>query len=328
MTTLNDRGNQALESHLFLRCLGRVATLHYPRLLSWALPSALKDKLRETRGRILARLTIHRSHDDNEFTQPVEDALASASLSIIVPVHDQAEVTRRCLLSLQRYAPQGEIILVDDASLREETISLLDEFSNRNNWMLIRNRESVGHSGACNLGAGKATRPYLCLLNSDTVITPWCWRPIVQAFQNDPQIGAAGPSSSFAGESQTLPLACSMRFSMNDHDIFHYAKRLLHTKTSSVLTDLPWISGFAFFVRRSLWEQLDGFDRDLPDYGNDVELSMRILETGHRIVWVRTSYIHHFGSLSYGNRLGDDGILARMHAAGDHIRSKFAPSKG
>ena len=135
-----------------------------------------------------------------QFDQSTEDALASTCLSIIVPVHDAPAVTRRCLASLEKYAPKAEIIIVDDGSiLVGDRKDQFDEFISRNRWKLIRHETPFGHSAACEAGATLSTRPYLCLLNSDTVVTPWCWRLIKQAFEHDNMIAVVGPSTSHSG---------------------------------------------------------------------------------------------------------------------------------
>jgi hypothetical protein len=225
-------------------------------------------------------------------------------------------------MSLQQYAPMAEIILVDDASKLEETKSVLEGFASRNSWTLIRHEEALGHSAACGAGARLATQPYLCLLNSDTVVTPWCWRPIVQAFEENPEIGAAGPSTSNGGY-QTLPLANFARHYMNDSQICEYARRLLTESSNSVLTDLQWAAGFALFIRRGLWNLLGGFDQNIPDYYNDVELCTHVLRAGYRVVWVRNSYIHHLGGACYQRVLGSESIYARIQVAKDYARQKY-----
>ena len=85
-------------------------------------------------------------------------------LSVVVPVHDAPAVTRRCLASLEKYAPRAEIIIVDDGSPSGGTKDLLREFIGRNRWKLIRHETPFGHSAACEAGATLSTRPYLCLL--------------------------------------------------------------------------------------------------------------------------------------------------------------------
>jgi GT2 family glycosyltransferase len=321
METTHRSSIQTSRSSPSLKRLERAGAWSAPFLKS-VLPTVIRDALRALQGRILARLATRALPLHKEFDQSLEDALASAPLSIIVPVHDAPEVTRRCLVSLQKYAPKAEIILVNDASTLEETNKLLEEFSSRNSWKLIRQVRPLGHSAACAAGAGLATRPYLCLLNSDTVVTPWCWRPIVQVFENNPKIGVAGPSTSHGGELQTQPLAFAARHYLNDSQICEYARRLSAECSDIIFTELPCVHGFAFFIKRSLWEQLGGFDRNLPDYGNEIELCRRIVGMGYHVVWVRNSYVHHFGQASYRKAIGPRGILQRLRTAEDYIEQK------
>ncbi len=89
-----------------------------------------------------------------------------------------------------------------------------------------------------------------------------------------------------------------------------------------MVVDLKWVSGFALFIRRNLWDELGGFDPELPDYGNEFELCSRVLEAGRRVVWIRDSYIHHFGGESYGAKFGEEGIRAKVQAADAYIKQK------
>jgi GT2 family glycosyltransferase/glycosyltransferase involved in cell wall biosynthesis len=255
-----------------------------------------------------------------EFEQSPGDRQASACMSVVVAIHDAPTVTRRCLASLEKYARESEIILVDDGSKLPETLEVIRDFSARNEWKAVRHEKSLGHSEACRTGANLATGPYLCLLNSDTVVTPWCWRGIKEAFEQDQRIGVAGPSTSSSGTPQALLLATVLSSHWNDSQICSFAKHLLTDCREPFLVDLPWVGGFAFFIRRSLWEQADGFDKNLPDYGNEIELCSRIAEEGYRMVWIRNTYIHHFGQESYKD--ADQVVYARVGAGERYFRQR------
>lgn len=323
MNKINSSSGHAVDFNRSWARFKYVGSANYPLFLSRILPVGVKDALRELRERILGPYLTRRLPRSKEFEQSPEDAQASGSMSIVVPVHDAPEVTKRCLMSLQKWAPKAEIVLVDDGSKLEETQELLAEFSSRNDWKLIRHSEALRHSAACNAGASLATRPYLCLLNSDTVVTPWCWRPLVQVFDDNPAIGVAGPSTSFSGNPQTMPDALLMRHYMTNSQICEYARHLSDEGADPVLTDLLYAAGCAFFIRRGLWQQLGGFDRNIPDYLNEGELCRRILEAGYRAVWVRNAYIHHLGGVSYRKALGREAIDAHYRAAEDYIKRKF-----
>jgi GT2 family glycosyltransferase len=252
----------------------------------------------------------------------VDCRAASGSMSIIVPIHDAPLVTRRCLASLERDATKSEIILVDDGSKLAETTELVQKSSSRNGWKVVRSEEPRGHSAACAAGARFATRPYLCLLNSDTVVTPWCWRAIQEVFDTDSSIGVAGPCTSSSGNEQTLDLASKCCLYWNDSQICAFAERLTVAPLQPVIFDLPWISGFALFIRSGLWKTLGGFDQNLKNYLNDVELCKRVTNLGYRTVWVRSAYIHHLGNQSHPKILSAAEVQSALLPYLQYIRNK------
>lgn len=297
--------------------LGLLAACHVPGVAKKALPQVVVHGMYRIRRRIRRALLSRGLPRNKVFEQSLEDMQASASFSIVVPIHDAPLVTKRCLASLERNATKSEIILLDDGSSLVETTRVIREFSDRNGWKVVWNGEARGHSAACAAGARMASRPYLCLLNSDTVATPWCWRAINRAFEAEAAIGIAGPSTSTSGNEQAIAEPC--RFYWNDSQICAFAERLTAAPPQPVIVDLRWVSGFAFFIRRRLWEELGGFDRNLPDYGNEIELCKRVTSLGYRTVWVRSSYIHHLGRQSYANEIGDHDIESRIRAAYQYI---------
>jgi GT2 family glycosyltransferase len=84
------------------------------------------------------------------------------------------------------------------------------------------------------------------------------------------------------------------------------------------LVDLPQISGFAFFIRKDVWDSFGGFDQNLSDYGNEFELCLRLSKAGWRLVWTPNSYIHHFGNASYKETKRAKSIVARAYVTQKH----------
>ena len=299
-----------------------MADWRVPPFLRRILPLLVLESLRELKA--TGTVLFPRFPRSNGFFEPsLADRQASACMSIVVPIHDAPAVTCRCLASLEKYAPESEITLVDDASRLAETREIIQRFCGRNRWGVLRHKKTLGHSESCRDGAWFATRPYLCLLNSDTVVTPWCWRRVKEAFEQDERIGVVGPSTNNSRNPQTQRLATVFSSRWSDGQICAFARHLLTGCREPLFVDLAFISGFAFFIRRGLWEKAGGFDRNLPDYGNETELCSRIARLGYRMVWVRNSYIHHFGQRSYGATLGGEGIDARCRAATRYIRQKL-----
>ena len=271
------------------------------------LPGWLRSGYRALRRRVLTfGLRPH-----GPYTLPDEERHASGKVSVVVAVHDAPEVTRRCLASLETFGGDAEIIVVDDASRLELTRSLLDGFCARNRWRLVRHEKALGHSRASEAGVQVSSRPYVCLLNSDTILTPRSWLGVVQSFEADDRIAVAGPSTSQTTGPQFVRRALHCRHDWSDEQIWCFAEQYVARHRDEPVVDLPMVGGFAFFVRRSVWDTFDGFDKKLPDYGNETEFCQRVTKAGLRIVWTKSGYIHHLGSESYGRTLGPEEIRKR-----------------
>jgi GT2 family glycosyltransferase len=101
-----------------------------------------------------------------------------------------------------------------------------------------------------------------------------------------------------------------------------FAEKYVAKHQQDLLVDLPMVGGFAFFVRRNVWNELGGFDRNLPDYGNETEFCQRVRRRRLRIVWSKASYIHHLGSESYGRTVGLAKVDERCMKADAYIQEK------
>lgn len=94
--------------------------------------------------------------------------------TVIIPVYNQAELTRRCLESLLEHtSPKTRrLCLIDNAST-DATPQLLKVFAPRfaqRGWDfgVTTNPKNVGFGRAMNQGVEKASTPFITLLNNDT----------------------------------------------------------------------------------------------------------------------------------------------------------------
>lgn len=282
------------------------------------LPEMLRALYRDSRAWVLSRdLRPSASY----FLSP-EERSASSAVSVVIAVHDAPVVTARCISSLEKFGGDAEIVVVDDGSKLDAVREMLDVACSRNRWKLIRHSKAAGHSRASEAGVLASERPYICLLNSDTVITPHSWAGLVGAFESSPRIAVAGPSTSHTFGPQQVARACHCRQYWSDEQIWCFAAKHFARHRLEPIVDVEFVGGFAFFIRRATWNELNGFDKSLPDYGNESELCQRVIARGLRIAWSKAAYIHHFGNESYGKTFGFDGIQERCLQARAFIQAK------
>ena len=89
------------------------------------IPNIVKDKIRYFRAQILS---VGLS-ENKQFLQSDQELVSSSDFSVVVAIHDAPQVTLRCLKSLAKYGGNAEIILINDGSKLEETISIINEFN-------------------------------------------------------------------------------------------------------------------------------------------------------------------------------------------------------
>jgi GT2 family glycosyltransferase len=157
-------------------------------------------------------------------------------------------------------------------------------------------RVNRGFAGGCNLGATTATGDYLVLLNDDTLVEPGWLEALVSAAERRPRAGAVGSrllhgDGSLQEAGQVLwsdgSTTCVGRDAPAETHAYEWARRV------------DYCSGSSLLVRRSTWEALGGLDEGyFPAYYEDVDLCLRITETGQEVWYEPTSRVRHLESRS------------------------------
>ncbi|WP_338666564.1 glycosyltransferase [Pseudodesulfovibrio methanolicus] len=115
--------------------------------------------------------------------------------NVIIPVLNKFFLTRDCLRSLRRHAPEQDMeVLVEDNGSADATAAGLDPlgaelFGDR--FRAIHLAENRNFAPACNLGAREAGGRHRFFLNNDTVLPPGWYPPLLEALRGG--CGAAGP---------------------------------------------------------------------------------------------------------------------------------------
>ncbi|WP_350347672.1 glycosyltransferase family A protein [Agromyces sp. G08B096] len=205
------------------------------------------------------------AHDRRRRRRPPRDELrdapgAGASVSVVVPVRDDAALLRRCLAALARQtvAPH-EVIVVDNGST-DASAEVARAFGAR-----VVAEPHVGIPAAAATGCDHATGEVIARLDADCVAPPdWIAR-IGRRFAVDPGLtGLTGPARFVDGpRALRLPLAA----------LYVGAYRAVMVPT---LGHTP-LFGSNFAVRRSAWEAVS---RDVHRFDDlmhdDMDLSMHL----------------------------------------------------
>jgi GT2 family glycosyltransferase len=204
-------------------------------------------------------------------------------VSVIMVTINRLAYTQRCLLSLSHIASPDityELTLVDNGSIDGTPVFLKDRVRGAH---VILNEENRGFGVACNQAAILAKGRYLLFLNNDTEIHSKTMRALIETMESDPRIGAVGGKlvypDGFLQEAGSIVWQDGTTLGFGRGDI---PNRSCYSYTR----DVDYCSATCLLVRRSVFDQIGGFDdRYSPAYYEDADLCMAIKSRGHRIVF-------------------------------------------
>lgn len=226
-------------------------------------------------------------------------------LSVVIVNYNVKYYLEQCLRSVYK-ASEGiamEIFVVDNASTDDSMEYLCPRFPGVN---FIKNLQNVGFSRANNQAIVRAMGEYVLLLNPDTIVGENVFRDCITFLDTHPQAGATGVAmlkytGSFAWESRRgLPTPFTSFCKMSGlGDIFphsrwfgRYYMRYLDRKKPN---EIEVISGAFNMLRREALDKTGLLDEDFFMYGEDIDLSYRLLQKGYKNYYIPSQIIHYKG---------------------------------
>ena len=216
-------------------------------------------------------------------------------LSIIIVSYNVRTFVAQCLDSVQK-ASEGldavEVFVVDNASA-DDTVS---HIGSHYPWVkLITNDENLGFSRANNIAIRQAEGEYILLLNPDTIVAEPTLRECVSFMDVHPQTGGLGvrmhnADGTVAPESRrAIPSPWVSMLKMLGFTKRYYMSHLSWDEPGRIEV----VSGAFFMLRRKALDQVGLLDEDFFMYGEDIDLSYRLLKGGWEN-WYHPSDIVHF----------------------------------
>lgn len=232
-------------------------------------------------------------------------------VSVIIVNYKVKYYLAQCLHSVFRALEgiDGEVIVVDNDS-QDDSISYARELYPQVTF--IENKENVGFARANNMAIRQSKGEYVVLLNPDTVVNEHLLVDCISLLDARPDIGATGvrmlnENGTFAPESRRgvptpFTAFCKMvgltkLFPKNRLFGRYYMKYL----DEYAATPIEIISGACMFIRKSVLDECGLLDEDFFMYGEDIDLSYRMLKTGKLNYYVPTRIMHYKGESTHKN---------------------------
>ena len=201
----------------------------------------------------------------------------------------------------------GEVIVVDNLS-GDDSIAFSRE--RHPDVTFIENQENVGFARANNQAIMQARGEFTLILNPDTIITPRCLQEGIAWMRSHPKCGAIGArmmdgNGVFLPESKrsfpTPWVSFCKIFGLSK--LFPrspwFAKYHLRYLSDLEPQCIDILSGAYMLCRTNVLQQLGGFDEDFFMYGEDIDLSYRIVKAGYENWFLPTPMVHYKGESTH-----------------------------
>ncbi len=255
-------------------------------------------------------------------------------LSVIIVNYNVKFFLEQSLLSVRKAVKNipSEIFVVDNHSVDGSVEMIRKKF---HEVILTENKTNVGFAKANNQAILQAKGEYVLLLNPDTVVEEDTLEKCIRFMDEHPEAGGLGVKmldgkGNFLPESKRGFPSPSVAF----YKTFGLSKLFPHSKTFAryhlghlspdETNEVEVLAGAFMFIRKKVLDEIGLLDEKFFMYGEDIDLSYRIVTAGYKNYYFAETRIIHYkgestkkGSLNYVRMFYNAMIIfARKHFSG------------
>lgn len=230
----------------------------------------------------------------------------SKKLSIVIVNYNVEYFLEQCLNSVRKAIDNidAEVFVVDNNSIDGSVKMVKEKFPD---YHLIENKGNAGFSKANNQAMRIAKGEYILLLNPDTVVEEDTFTKCIAFMDEHPEAGGLGVrmidgKGKFLPESKRGLPTPSVAF----YKIFGLSRLFPKSRVFGKyhlgyldefdISEVEILSGAYMFMRKEALEKVGLLDEAFFMYGEDIDLSYRIVEEGYKnYYYPKTQIIHYKG---------------------------------
>lgn len=165
---------------------------------------------------------------------------------------------------------------------------------------IIKNTVNGGYAKGYNDALKHVDADVLCLLNSDIEVTPNWLTPIIHEFEINTSTDIIQPKILDYKNKSHFEYAGAGGGFIDKYGYAYCRGRIFDTIEKDEgqyndTTSIFWASGACFFIRKSVFNKLQGFDESYFAHFEEIDLCWRACNSGFNTTYVGTSTVYHVG---------------------------------
>jgi GT2 family glycosyltransferase len=165
---------------------------------------------------------------------------------------------------------------------------------------IVQNKINGGYAKGYNDALQYIKADIYCLVNSDIEVTENWLLPILDVFNNNTNTAIIQPKILDFKEKEKFEYAGAGGGFVDLYGYPYCRGRIFNYLETDIgqfndTTNIFWASGACFFIRSTIFHQLNGFDEDYFAHQEEIDLCWRIQNEGYNIKYVGSSTVYHVG---------------------------------
>lgn len=226
------------------------------------------------------------------------------AVTLIIPTRDQVGVLSQCVSSIlkQTTYPSYQILIVDNNSTETTTKEYFASLRAEPRVRVIQDPRPFNFSRLNNNAVAHCSSPYIAFINNDLEVISPDWLTEMMSHAVHEEVGAVGARLWFPNDLLQHGGVILGIGGVAGHNHKGAARGNPGYWNRAILTqNLSAVTAACLVMKRDLFTKIGGFDeQNLAVAFNDVDLCLRIRESGHQLVWTPYAELYHHESMSRG----------------------------
>jgi glycosyltransferase involved in cell wall biosynthesis len=251
--------------------------------------------------------------------------LGNPVVSIIIPTKDKLNFLRPCIKSILDKTDYDnyEIIIVNNQSREPKTLHYLEEVKEHPKVRVLGYDRPFNFSAINNYAASQANGEYILFLNNDTKVISEEWLSAMLEHAQRKEVGLVGclllyPNSKIQHAGVIIGSGSLGRHSHR----YLPASRPGYYLRPHLVQNLSAATAACVLLRKEVFQEVHGFDENLPIACSDVDICLKIKEKGYLIVYTPYAKLCH-PELTTRGRDDTPEKQARVRNEEAYMRSKW-----
>ena len=225
-------------------------------------------------------------------------------VAVVILNWNGKKLLQQFLPSLVKHSEHAAIYLADNNSTDDSVSFVKNTFSSVK---IIQNKENGGYSKGYNDALKHINADVFCLLNSDVEVTENWLQPIIKAFENHRKTAIIQPKLLDYNKKDYFEYAGAAGGFIDKYGYPYCRGRIFNTieKDQGQYNDTSeifWASGACLFIRRKVFEELNGLDERFFAHMEEIDLCWRAINLGYKVNYVGQSKVYHVGGATLNNQ--------------------------